>query len=160
VSLLVRLALRWSTLAIQREFARFFVVGVAAAVGHYGTLVAAVELGRWPAVPAALAGYLVGGFLAYHLNRRWTFATDRPHLVAVPRFLAVTVVGFFGTALLMALFCEAFGLHYLPAQLVTTGIVMLWSFHANRAWTFAAAPARPGLTPSDEVERGRSCAGG
>jgi putative flippase GtrA len=26
---------------------------------------------------------------------------------------------------------------YIPAQLVTTGIVMFWSFLAHRAWTFA-----------------------
>ena len=29
------------------------------------------------------------------------------------------------------------GLHYLLAQFVTTGIVMLWSFWANKLWTFA-----------------------
>jgi putative flippase GtrA len=28
------------------------------------------------------------------------------------------------------------GAPYLPAQLVTTGIVLVWSFLANKMWTF------------------------
>jgi putative flippase GtrA len=31
-------------------------------------------------------------------------------------------------------------LHYLLAQLVTTGVVLLWSFLAHKLWTFGGAP--------------------
>ena len=31
------------------------------------------------------------------------------------------------------------GIPYIPAQVLTTGVVLLWSFGANRFWTF-----RPG----------------
>ena len=37
----------------------------------------------------------------------------------------------------MQVFSGWWGLPYLPAQLVTTGIVLFWSFLANKAWTFA-----------------------
>jgi putative flippase GtrA len=33
---------------------------------------------------------------------------------------------------------DRLGLPYLPAQLVTTGLVMGWSFLAHKLWTFAA----------------------
>jgi putative flippase GtrA len=37
----------------------------------------------------------------------------------------------------MHLFTDRLGAPYLPAQLVTTGIVLFWSFVANKVWTFA-----------------------
>lgn len=117
-------------------------MGVLAAVGHYGTLALAVELGRVGAVPAALAGFLVGGVISYLLNRRWTFASERSHGAAVPRFALVALVGFALTGLSMALLTDGLGFHYLPAQLVTTGLVVLWTFLANRFWTFASDASR------------------
>lgn len=117
-------------------------MGVLAAIGHYGTLALAVELGRIGPVPAALAGFLVGGVISYLLNRRWTFASDRPHGAAVPRFALVALAGFLLTGLSMALLTDGLGLHYLPAQLATTGLVMLWTFLANRSWTFATRGSR------------------
>jgi len=139
-------------------------VGVLAAIGHYGTLALAVELGRIDAVPAALAGFLVGGVISYLLNRRWTFASDRPHGAAVPRFALVALAGFFLTGLSMAVLTDGLGLHYLPAQLVTTGLVMLWTFLANRSWTFAtgarrgrgARPGQEGRPVRVEAQVGRS----
>lgn len=123
-------------LRLGRELASFGGVGLLAAVGHYGTLAAAVELFGVPAVLAALMGFVVGGVISYGLNRRWTFASHRPHEVAVPRFALVALAGFALTGLSMATLTRGLGLHYLPAQLVTTGIVMVWTFLANRSWTF------------------------
>lgn len=117
---------------------RFSLVGVAAAIGHYGTLVLAVGAGGADAVLAALAGFLVGGTISYSLNRRWTFASDRPHEAALPRFALVAFAGFVLTGTSMAVLTDWLGVHYLPAQLVTTGLVMLWTFFANRSWTFRA----------------------
>lgn len=128
-------------LRLAHQFVRYAGVGGVAAIGHYGTLVLAVELGGVDAVVAALAGYLVGGVISYRLNRRWTFASDRPHESAVPRFVLVTAVGFALTGLSMAILGDGLGLHYLPAQLLTTGLVALWTFSANRAWTFRPRPS-------------------
>ena len=120
------------------QFTRFGLVGVLAAIGHYGTLIGLVELAAAGPVPAALAGYLVGGAISYVANRRWTFDSDATHREALVKFALVAVVGFGLTWIFMALFTGALGVHYLPAQVVTTGIVMLWSFWANKLWTFGA----------------------
>ena len=44
--------------------------------------------------------------------------------------------GFLLTGTFMHLFTRWLALPYLPAQVVTTGIVLVWSFLANKAWTF------------------------
>lgn len=123
-------------LGLLRQFSAFFGVGLVAAVVHYGTLIGGVEgLGFRP-VPATLAGYVLGGIVSYVLNRRHTYASDRPHAEAGWRFAAVAGVGFGLTYGFMHLFVDRLGLPYLPMQVATTGIVLVWSFVAHRLWTF------------------------
>lgn len=126
-------------MTISRQFSVFVVVGIAAAIVHYGVLIGLVELAAWRAVPATLAGYVLGGVVSYVLNRRHTYASDRPHREAGWRFATVAGVGFFLTSAFMYALHELGGLHYLPAQVVTTGIVLLWSFLAHKLWTFGGA---------------------
>ena len=122
--------------ALARQFGAFFGVGVVAAIVHYGLLIGLVEGAGWEPVPATLLGYLAGGVVSYALNRRHTYASDRPHAEATWRFAVVALVGFVLTGLLMQALTGWFTVPYLPAQLVTTGIVLFWSFIAHRVWTF------------------------
>ena len=87
-------------------------------------------------MPATLVGYVAGGDRLLRLNRRLTYASDRPHAEATWRFAVVALVGFGLTGLLMQALTGWLGAPYLPAQLVTTGIVLFWSFLAHRVWTF------------------------
>ncbi len=121
------------------QFVRFCGVGVLAAVAHYGALILLVAGFNASPVPAALAGYLAGGVLSYLLNYRWVFASDKAHRAAAPQFFAVAAVGFALTGLVMAVLTGRLGLHWFLAQVLTTGVVMLWSFAANRFWTFGSA---------------------
>jgi putative flippase GtrA len=131
-------ALSHGMFALFRQFSAFFGVGLVAAVVHYGTLVAGVELLRLGPVPATLAGYVLGGVVSYVLNRRHTYESDRPHAEAGWRFALVAGVGFLLTWGFMHLFVERWGLPYLPMQIVTTGLVLVWSFVAHKLWTFGA----------------------
>jgi putative flippase GtrA len=125
------------------QFGRFSIVGLMAAIFHYGTLIGLVEVFSIEPVFSALAGYTLGGTVSYLLNRRWTFSSDVRHITAVMRFALVTFVGFLLTGLSMALLTGDLGLHYLLAQIVTTGIIMFWSFWTNRLWTFTAGNRPP-----------------
>jgi putative flippase GtrA len=122
---------------IGRQFASFFGIGLLAAVVHYGLLIAFVEAGRMDPVPATLIGFVGGGIVSYVLNRRLTYASDRPHAEATWRFAVVTFVGFLLTGMFMYVFTRWLGAPYLPAQVATTGLVLFWSFLANKLWTFA-----------------------
>lgn len=121
------------------QFARFCGTGVLAAIGHYSVYIALVGgLGAAP-VPSSLAAYLVGGAISYLFSYRWVFVSDKRHRVAVPQFIAVAGVGFVLTGISMAILTGPLAVHWLLAQIVTTGIVMLWSFTANKLWTFRGA---------------------
>ena len=141
-------------MSLHRQFSTFFVVGLICAALHYAVMGGLKELAHWPVIPSTLSGFCVGGVTSYVLNRRHTFASDRPHAEAGWRFVMVTTVGFFLTWLMMsvlmhwattnalaALFGDKF---YLVAQAVTTGTVMFWNFGANRMWTFRARPPEAG----------------
>ncbi|MBV8506648.1 MAG: GtrA family protein, partial [Alphaproteobacteria bacterium] len=117
-------------------------VGLIAMVVHYGCLIGLVEGHVLTAVPATLVGYVAGGLVSYALNRRHTFASGRPHDEALWRFAVVAGVGFCLTYIFMHIFVERFGCPYLPAQIVTTGLVMFWSFAAHKFWTFGLRARR------------------
>ncbi len=120
-----------------RQLSSFAGVGFAATALHYALLIGLVELARVAAPPAALAGSVAGAILSYGLNRRHTFRSDAPHARAGVRFALVATGAAGLTYVLMCLFVTVAGAPYLPAQIVTTGAVTLWTFAAHRFWTFA-----------------------
>lgn len=124
-------------MTVNVQFKAFFIVGILAAIVHYSLLIALVEAVGWPPVAAALAGYVGGGAVSYGLNRRHTFASNRPHAEAGWRFALVAGIGFGLTWTAMHLLIDLAGIPYLFAQFGTTALVMVWSFAANKFWTFA-----------------------
>lgn len=121
---------------LHLQFSAFALVGVAAAVVHYGLLIGLVQLASWRAVPATLCGYVAGGALSYALSRSHVFSTERTHADAGWRFVIVAGVGFCLTWIFMHLLVDRWSAPYLPAQVATTGLVMIWSFLAHKFWTF------------------------
>jgi putative flippase GtrA len=128
--------------ALQRQVRAFVLVGAAACVVHYAVLIGLVEWTGTGAVPSTLAGYGLGGVTSYRLSRRYVFTPDRRHQDAIWRFMVVAGIGFGLTALIMSALV-ALTLPYLPAQFLTTGVVLFWSFLANRIWTFSPSPVVP-----------------
>jgi putative flippase GtrA len=129
---------------LLRQGVAFTGAGIAAAIAHYSVLIALVQSGTLRPVPATLCGYVAGGIVSYTLNRRHTYRSDRPHHEAVWRFVTVAAVGFLLTWLVMHILVDRLALPYLPAQLLTTGIVLIWSFTAHKAWTFGTGRAAAG----------------
>jgi len=120
---------------LSSQFVRFGAVGLIGTACHYTVLISLVQGLHSRPVAASTLGAIVGALVNYILNRRLTFASDRPHREALPRFMAVAIVGFGLNAAIMALLIY-WSLHYILAQVIATSAVLLLTFGANRWWTF------------------------
>ncbi len=116
---------------------RYVLVGCIATVAHYGALITAVELHWLSAPPAAVLGAVCGAIVAYLGNHRLTFSSDRPHHVAVPRFVLVACAGALANGGIVWAGIHWLNLHYLLAQVAATLLVLLMTYTLNRRWTFA-----------------------
>lgn len=121
---------------ILHQFVAFFGVGLVAALIHYALLYGLVEIWFYDPVSASLAGYVAGGLVSYALNRAFTYEAQRGIWQAGWRFGVVAAIGFGLTWLLMGWFFTRLGWHYMLAQALTTGIVLVWSFLAHKFWSF------------------------
>jgi len=94
-----------------------------------------------PATLASSLGFATSAVLNYALNYRFTFASERRHIEAFPRFVVVATGGLLLNAVLMYAGTAGLGLHYLLVQVIATVIVLFWNFVANMKWSFAS-PSR------------------
>ena len=120
------------------QFFWYIVAGGIATAVHYAVLIALVDLSGFAAAPSATVGALCGAAVSYLLNRRMTFANSGAgHGQALPRFLAIALLGALLNGALVWLGAQHFGWHYLLAQALATVLVMGLTFRLNRLWTFA-----------------------
>ncbi len=131
-----------SVVALVREFINFTAVGFISAIGHYGLLIALVQIARVPAVPASAAGALLGAGINYILNYHYTFRSGKRHREATLKFAVVATIGLVLNTVFMWVGIELIGAHYLLSQIVTTGLVLIWSFTGNHYWTFRSTDPR------------------
>jgi putative flippase GtrA len=120
---------------IVRDFLRFAAVGAVATAAHYAVLIVLKEFGGMHPVWATVCGYSVGAVVSYTLNRMFTFEVKPAYGRGLVKFLAVIAVGGVLNAAIMAFFLQ-FGLHYLIAQLIATGLVLIYNFLAARFLVF------------------------
>ena len=108
-----------------------FVVNMAV----YGTL---LVLGV-PYLLAATAAFCVAVANNFWWNRRWTFhhRRDASHAAfQAARFFTVATTAFLISAALLRVLVESYDVAKLPAQVVAVGLVLPFSFLANKLWSF------------------------
>lgn len=121
-----------------RRFLHFAAVGLLGTGAHYLLLVLLVEgVGADP-VAGSVAGFCLGALVNYLMSHRYVFRSDRAHREALPRFLAVAGSGLAWNTLLMGLFTHGLAWPYLVAQVLTTGLLVVWHYTVNSLWTFRA----------------------
>jgi putative flippase GtrA len=122
--------------AIGRQFLTFAAVGAIGTAAHYAVLVLLVEgMSASPTI-ATTVGFVCGAVVNYVLNRRFTFASARRHRAALPQFLCIAALGGVANSIVVAALTSRPGVNYLVAQVIATGVVLVWNFLANRYWTF------------------------
>lgn len=121
-----------------RQFIRFAGVGGIATILMYLLLIVLVEWLAVAPVPASVLAYILSAIFNYIANYRFTFDSTVPHQKALPRFMLIATAGLALNTLIMFLLTDILPVHYLLAQVVATGVVLIWNFVANRRWTYTA----------------------
>jgi putative flippase GtrA len=125
---------------LARQFLRFAMVGAMGTAVQYLVLWAGVEWMAWSAPASSALGYVLGSVVNYLLNYFVTFGSDKSHVEAAVKYYAVLAVGLGLTAALMTLFVNTLGWNYWAAQVVTTGLALVWHFAGSRWWAFKRLP--------------------
>jgi len=118
------------------QFLRYAGAGIAGTVLQYALLVALVQFASMGAVLASTIGAIAGALVNYRLNHQFTFASDKAHGHALPRFALVAIGGLALNAIVLAVMLAFVTSHYLVAQVAATGAFLVAGFLANRSWTF------------------------
>jgi putative flippase GtrA len=117
------------------------------AVGATGTTVQYIALWFGTAVlftRAAICsavGYILGSVVNYILNYIFTFESGKSHIEAASKYYMVLGVGWCINTGLMSIFVHGYKWNIWIAQVLTTGIGLLWNFTGSKWWAFKHAPA-------------------
>ena len=120
---------------LARQFSRFLAIGIATTAVHYGVLVALVEAWAVHPVWATTAGFVTAVLLSYVLNRRYTFDAEPAFGPGLAKYYAAVSVGLLLNAGVMAAL-TAWDVYYILAQIVASGIALVWNFLSARLVVF------------------------
>ncbi len=120
-----------------KQFILFAAIGAVGTAAHFLTLILLVEAAGVSAVWATTAGFMVGALINYFLNYHLTFKSDKAHHEAMLKFFTVALVGAGMNMLIMYIGVDVLVQYYLLVQVAASSIVLLWTFSANKLWTFS-----------------------
>ncbi|MBY0545628.1 MAG: GtrA family protein [Gammaproteobacteria bacterium] len=118
------------------QLVRYTAVGLCATATQYLILILLVELFHMQAVFASSIGCIFGSIVSYFMNHRYTFQSEKRHRDALWRFYSITAIGTSLNALFMYVGVNEWHIQYIVAQVITTGLILIWNFLGNRHWTF------------------------
>jgi putative flippase GtrA len=115
---------------------KFISVGAIATIIQYAIFILLIEFFYVEAVMASAFGYGLSSILNYLLNYHFTFSSNAKHSVAALKFTIVVIVGLSLNSLIMYILVNLFSCHYLLAQIITTGVVLIFNFVVHKYWTY------------------------
>jgi putative flippase GtrA len=125
---------------LVNQFLRFAAFGAVATAAHYAVMLTLVEIAGVHPVLATICGSCAGAVVSYTLNRRYTFDARPAFGSGLVKFLVVILIGAGINAGIVWLLMRQ-GLYYMLAQVIATGIVLIWNFASARLVVFRAPPS-------------------
>jgi putative flippase GtrA len=123
---------------IAVQFVRNPLAGLAAFAVDYLLLYILTELGIHFLISAAIA-FIIGTTVNYFLCKVIVFNAYIPRFKNMPEYTIFIIIGVIGlglTELLMYLFTDVTGFHYLLSKIVSGTLVSLWNFFGRRFFLF------------------------
>ncbi len=116
---------------------RYFFVGLLGTIAHFSLLYISVEYFSISPIVGSSAAFIWVVIQSYFLNRNWTFKSDRRHMSAIPRYVAVSIFSFICNLVIMSTMLNVFGLPYMLAQATVVLVIPLSNFLLIKHWTFS-----------------------
>ena len=121
------------------QFMRFAVVGlINTGIDYliYWSLTRYVDFFEDEKVFATSIAFIVAATNSYFMNKAFTFRDkSKEYGSQYIKFFVVSLVGFGINALIFWALLQT-GLFDILAKVLTTGVVLIWNFIANKLWTF------------------------
>jgi putative flippase GtrA len=121
---------------LARRLKRFVIIGGAgSAIYVLATclLLRGMGLGVIDATGIAFAIVII---FNYVLHYHWTFESDKAHALALPQFIATSLIGFLINYTVIEIGAVWIGFHYVPTQAVAIGLVVTSNFLLGSLWVF------------------------
>lgn len=121
------------------QFLHFCMVGVLGVSLDFFITWILKEKMHWRKYLANSTAFIIATSMNYALNRHWTFHSSDPHLLK--QYLSFMVIGVIGLGInnLIVFFLHGKKEHnFYLSKFFAIGIVVLWNFFANYAYTFQA----------------------
>ena len=116
---------------------KFATVGVLGTATYYITLWSMVEGLAIPVLAATSLAFLLVVLQNYVLHYGWTFRSTNPHKIAFPRFLLMSIIGFWLNLGIMFVGVHRFAGNYLYIQAIAIAVVVSWNLLLSEFWIFA-----------------------
>lgn len=121
---------------LTRETMLFLVFGGLTTLIHFVVFrIGYIQLGLSVVVATTIA-FIVAVSFSYLVNYHVTFQSDQQHSISSAKFIVSTVLGFIWNVTLMHLLIVVFGMHYVLAFILVTGVVMVNNFLLFKFWVF------------------------
>jgi putative flippase GtrA len=118
---------------------RFALVGGVGTVAYYVALWVMVEKLNVGVLTATSIAFALVVTENYVLHYHWTYVSSEDHLAALPKFIGMSVAGFFINWAMMFVGVAQLSLNYLAVQAVAIAVVVAWNYVLSRWWIFDRA---------------------
>jgi len=123
--------------ALFLQFMRFAAVGLSGTAVQYLTLWTGCDhFAVLSAQSASALGYMLGSVVNYVLNYFLTFGSSKSHTEAATKYFSILAVGWTINYGLMGYLPAHLGWNHWVAQLLSTGVVLIWNFSGSKWWAF------------------------
>ncbi len=118
-------------------FVKYALVGFTGTAVDVGSLYVFVDFLHINLLAGTALSFILAVINNFVLNKYWTFQNRSSNIrKQFIKFLIVSLIGLFLTELCMVFFVYGLHIWYLASKLLTSGLVLMWNFLANRYWTF------------------------
>ncbi len=120
---------------------RYIISGGTAAIVDLVILYMLVEKLNITYILSAVIAFLVAFIVSFTLQKYWTFGDDSKKINSqASKYFLVSAINLILNTILVFLFVEFLGLHYIISQIITSGLIALSSFYIYSLFIFRNNP--------------------